>query len=180
MTVSSGSTRRTGNTTITVTVRDAYRLFLMGNSSGGHVAMISTLFAANGLVDLLPIRATILQCASTDIRICASEPLPPWFDKRPTAVLLGVDQIEVNEELARKASCVTYIKEDIKIPPILMFHSDSDPIVSVENSRTLYDKLMETGHEVEYYELKDNDAHCGNTYYSATILDIVKDFCERH
>lgn len=160
---------------------DMSKIFLMGNSSGGHVAMMSALFSAHGLCETLPkISGVIAESASTDLLICAKAPLPPWMSVRPSAVLLGVDDIEGNEELARKASCSMYVTEDIELPPVLLIHSELDPIVSVENSRTLYDKLIETKHKVMYYELEGNSAHGGATYYSNQVLDIIKNFCEEN
>lgn len=98
---------------------------------------------------------------------------------RPSAVLLGVDNIEGHEELARKASCSMYISEKIELPPILLIHSEYDPIVSVENSRVLYEKLVASHHNAFYYELEGNNVHGGAIYYHDEILDIVQDFCEK-
>lgn len=158
---------------------DTNRMYLMGNSSGGHIAMMSVLFSAHGLCEALSkISGVILESASTDLLICAKAPLPPWMQVRPSAVLLGVDNIEDNEELAEKASCARYITEEVEIPPVLLIHSEYDPVVSVENSRTLYEKLIKNNHEAVYYELVDNNAHGGATYYDSKVLDIVQGFCE--
>lgn len=159
---------------------DMNRIFLMGNSSGGHVAMMSILYNAHGLCKTLPnIRGVISESGSTDILICAKEPLPPWMKVRPSTVLLGIEQIEGNEEIAEKASCAMYITEDVKLPPVLLFHSENDPVVSVENSRILYDKLSNTHHEVYYYELKGNNAHGGNDFFDSKILNIIQEFCDK-
>ncbi len=156
-------------------------VYIMGNSSGGHIAMMSVLFNAHGLCGQMPeIAGAISECGSTDLLICAETPLPPWMKIRPSAVLLGVDKIEGNEKLAQKASCVTYVTEDIELPPVLLLHSEYDPVVSVENSRTLYEKLLTTGHEVSYYELTGNNAHCGATYFNSRMLDVVQTFCNEH
>jgi predicted peptidase len=72
-----------------------------------------------------------------------------------------------------------YITEDVKLPPILLFHSENDTIVSVENSRLLYDKLSKTHHEVDYYELEGNDSHGGNTFYEDKVLNISQEFCNK-
>lgn len=160
---------------------DVNKIYLMGNSSGGHIAMMSVLFHAHGLCEAMPkIAGVISESGSTDLLICAKEALPPWMKIRPSAVLLGVDEIEGNEDLAEKASCSMYIREDIELPPVLLIHSEFDPIVSVENSRTLYEKLSDTHHEVYYYELENNDAHGGATYYDSKVLDIIQEFCEKH
>ena len=153
----------------------------MGNSSGGHIAMMSALFQANGLCGRFPgISGVVVLSGSTDLLICAKAPLPPWMDRRPSAVLLGVDRIEGNEELARKASCAMYITEDIKLPPVLLIHSENDPVVSVENSRALYEQLVGARHEVSYYELAGCDAHGGAVYYSRQVLGLIREFCGEH
>lgn len=159
---------------------DTNRIFLMGNSSGAHIAMMSVLFNAHGLCNTLPkISGVICESGSTDLLICAKEALPPWMKIRPSAVLLGVDQIEGHEELAKKASCSMYISENIELPPTLLIHSEFDPIVSVENSRTLYEKLIASRHNAVYYELAENDAHGGAVYYDSEILDIIQEFCKK-
>lgn len=89
---------------------DMSRIFLMGNSSGGHIAMMSVLFNAHGLCRPLPkISGVISESGAADLLVCAREPLPSWMKTRPSAVLLGVDTIEGNEALAEKASCAMYI-----------------------------------------------------------------------
>ena len=160
---------------------DMDRIYLMGNSSGGHIAMMSVLFWANGLCNTpCRISGVIAESASTDILVCAKAPLAPWMKVRPSAALLGVDKIEGNEELARKASCSMYITEEVKLPPVLLIHSENDPVVSVENSRILYEKLTDTHHEVSYYELSGNSAHGGAVYYDSQVLGIIRDFCRKH
>lgn len=160
---------------------DTNNIFLMGNSSGGHIAMMSALFNAHGLCKALPkISGIISESGSTDLLICAKEPLPPWMKVRPSAVLLGVEKIEGNEELAKKASCGMYITENIQLPPVLLIHSEYDPIVSVENSRTLYEKLTDTKHEVYYYELEESNSHGGAAYYDSKVLDIIQEFCGKY
>lgn len=158
---------------------DTSKVFLMGNSSGGHIAMMSVLFAAHGLCNTLPkISGVICESGSTDLLICAKQKLPPWMKIRPSAALLGIDKIEGNEELANRASCAMYISESIELPPILLLHSELDPVVSVENSRMLYEKLTSSHHNVFYYELEGNNAHGGAVFYDSAILDIIQDFCK--
>lgn len=157
---------------------DINNIFLMGNSSGGHIAMMTALFSAHGYCQTLPnVRGVIVESGSTDILTCSQAPLPPWLSVRPSALLLGVDKIEGNEAAARKASCGMYITKDIPLPPVLLFHSEHDPVVSVENSRLLYAQLSETDHAVDYYELTGSSAHGGLTFYDSQILGIIEQFC---
>ena len=143
--------------------------------------MMSVLFSAHGLCERLPkIAGVILESGSTDLLICAEVSLPPWMQIRPSAVLLGVDKIEGNEDLAEEASCIMYITENVQIPSVLLIHSEYDPVVSVENSRTLYEKLEATHHKVSYYELEDCRAHGGAVFYDSKVLDIIQEFCEKN
>lgn len=150
--------------------------YLMGHSSGGHLAMMAVLHNACGMIEMPKVKGVILESASSDILICSSEPLPPWMSVRPSTVLLGVDSIEGNEEIAYKASCVSLVSKDIILPPVLMFHCANDPVVSVENSRTLYQKLEEENHSVDYYEIADFEEHGGNIYFSESVLSIIQEF----
>ncbi len=157
---------------------DMDKAFMMGHSSGGHLAMMAVLFREHGLADMPPVKGVILESASSDILICANAPLPPWMTVRPTAVLLGVERIDGNEKLARKASCVNYINSEIVLPPVLIFHSENDPVVSVENSRTLYDKLEKENQRVKYYEIRNCEEHGGNIYFTESVLSIIQEFME--
>lgn len=158
---------------------DMNEAYLMGHSSGGHLAMMAVLYNASEMIKIPNVKGVILESASSDILICSNASLPAWMSVRPSAVLLGVDSIDGNEEMAYKASCTSLISEDIILPPVLMFHCINDPVVSVENSRTLYRKLDEKNHSVEYYEIKDWEEHGGNIYFSETVLSIIQDFIKK-
>lgn len=158
---------------------DMNEAYLMGHSSGGHLAMMAVLYNASEMIKIPNVKGVILESASSDILICSNASLPAWMSVRPSAVLLGVDCIDGNEEMAYKASCTSLISEDIILPPVLMFHCINDPVVSVENSRTLYRKLDEKNHSVEYYEIKDWEEHGGNIYFSETVLSIIQDFIKK-
>ena len=159
---------------------DMSKIFLMGNSSGGHIAMMSVLFNAHKLCEPLPkITGIICESGSTDILLCSRAPLPSWMKVRPSAMLLGVDHIEGNEGLAKQASCSMYITENITLPPILLIHSENDPVVSVENSRMLHRDLVKSKHDVVYYEIENCDAHGGAVFFDNSILDIIHNFCSK-
>lgn len=68
-----------------------------------HKLRMSELFSVHGLCEKFPkISGIVCESGSTDLLICAKVPLAPWMKIRPSAVLLGVERIEGNEELARK------------------------------------------------------------------------------
>lgn len=158
---------------------DEDRIYLMGNSYGGHIAMMAMLLNAHGLCSAFPmVKGVICQSGSTDLLTCAKDPLPPWMKRRPSADLLGVESIQGNEDLARRASCGMYITREIALPPVLLLHSGDDPIVSAENSRLLHGRLESTGHDVTYYELQ-GAAHGGAVFFCDEILNLIADFIRR-
>lgn len=165
---------------------DTGRIFIAGNSSGGHIALLTAFTQERGVFDtpLYPevsfrLRGVIAQSAPTDILKCAGEPFPPGFPEgfRPTADLLGVRDVLENRELAEAASCRKYISGDAELPPVLLFHGTEDVQVSVENSRDLYELLKSAGKDVFFYELEGG--HGGAVFWSEEILDITEAFIRR-
>ena len=166
---------------------DVNRIYVAGNSSGGHIALLTALTNAHEEFDteLYPeisfeIKGVIAESAPTDIMKCVATPIPSWFpeDFRPSFDLLGVKEIEENNELAKAASCEKYITKETKIPPILLFHGTEDRIVSVEQSRSLFELLTNFDKEVEYFELIGWD-HDGPIFWTKEIIDIIDRFIKR-
>lgn len=162
---------------------DPERLFVAGHSSGGHIALMTAFGKAKGMwtpetvgMKDYNIRGVIAQAAPSDLVLCHKEELPPWMTKRPTAELLGVEDFDANFEPAKQASCAEYVKEEVVLPPVLLFHGDKDCIVTVEHSRNLYQLLKEKKKDVIYYELEGVN-HSGNAFWSEEVLKITRDFC---
>lgn len=163
---------------------DVNRIYLMGNSSGGHIALMTALTEAHGLYDsdLYPgvpfqIKGVIAESAPSDLIRCAEEPLPEFMrgQPRPTELFLGVQGIPEHPELAQKASCGQYITESVGIPPILLIHGVHDDQVSVEQSRALSALLRQHNKAVWYLEL-ENAGHGGNAFWSPEVLGVVEAF----
>lgn len=75
---------------------DMNEAYLMGHSSGGHLAMMTVLYNASEMIKIPNVKGVILESASSDILICSNASLPSWMSVRPSAVLLGVDSIDVS------------------------------------------------------------------------------------
>jgi predicted esterase len=97
----------------------------------------------------------------------------------PIEDLLGTDDVKKVPNLAKSASCETYLSSERQIPPILMFHGLQDDLVSIENSRNFFEKLKKFDKEAEYYEL-ENEGHCCPAFWGKDILDIVEGFLKRN
>ena len=157
---------------------DTDNIFISGDSSGGHIALITGLTAAYGELDLYEkdnisceVSGIISYCAPTDMFISKG--------KGPKEDLLGTDDVKSVPNLAKSASCITYLSSERNIPPILMFHGLQDDLVSLDHSRNFFDKLKEFDKEVEYYEL-ENEGHCCPTFWGNDVLDIVEKFVKRN
>ena len=153
---------------------DTENIFVSGDSSGGHIALLTGLTAAYGELDSkekndisCKVNGIISYCAPTDMLLSNGD--------GPIEDLLGTDDVAKVPELAKSASCETYLSKERNIPPILMFHGLKDEMVSIEHSRNFFDKLKKFDKEVEYYEL-ENEGHCCPTFWGKDVLDIVENF----
>ncbi len=63
-------------------------------------------------------------------------------------------------------------------PPVLLFHSKNDPVVSAENSTLVCRRFTAAGKRADYYEI-EGTSHGGPAFFSERILDILSDFCQR-
>jgi acetyl esterase/lipase len=157
---------------------DTENIFLSGNSSGGHIALLTGLTASYRELDSdeknnIPckVNGIISYCAPTDMYISNGD--------GPIEDLLGTDDVTKVPSLSKSASCATYISSERNIPPVLMFHGIEDELVSIENGRNFFEKLKQFDKEVEYYEI-ENEGHCCPTFWGKDILDIVERFLKRN
>lgn len=155
---------------------DINHIFLAGDSSGGHIALLTGLTADSSELDDVEtdipynINGIISFYAPTDMFLTRRE--------GPIENLLGVSDVTLAPWLAEAASCKTYITKEKSIPPILMFHGKEDETVSIENSRNLFAILEKYDKDVEYYEI-EKAGHGGAVYWTDEILDIVEKFIRK-
>jgi acetyl esterase/lipase len=135
---------------------DAGRVFLWGDSSGGHLALLAGLTSAKvqGVVAWFPV--TDLAGLPGDLTDAGGVPdLGP--DSRE-AQFLGAPAQSVPGR-AREASPVTHASADA--PPILLMHGAADDMVPAAQSVRLAEALAQTGAEVEL-ELVPGATHFWN------------------
>ncbi len=153
---------------------DPDRVLLMGNSSGGHLVLMTMLLRAD-----LALRGVIALSAPTDLLLCAAEPCPEGMfpDGRPTERLLGLRDLPAHPEEANRASCAMYITTETRLPPVLLLHGDADGVVSVEHSRSLHRLLREARQEVSYLELP-GVGHGGMAFWSEEAFRRIAAFIQ--
>ncbi len=149
---------------------DPARVFLMGDSSGAHIALQTMLTAPE-----LPLRGVVDLFGPTDILLCTADSAPSDFPNgRPTEWLLGVRDVMAHQAEAARASCAPYIT-DKPLPPVLILHGDADRVVSIEHSRLLYRLLTERGHRADFIEVA-GAGHGGMEFWSGDALERMVEF----
>ncbi len=161
-----------------------HQIFLAGNSSGGHLALLAAFTKAHGKYisnDLsdYQIAGIIGQAASSDIKLCLNHAWPAEWGKRPTTCLMGAETDVECLEKADVAVCKNYVTSDVTLPPVLLFHFTGDPVVDSQMSHDLYEALNQTGHSAIYYELAGN-AHGGNGMWANELVQIMAHFISQH
>jgi len=153
---------------------DTSNIFVAGDSSGAHVALMTALTADYGEFDpdfgcepSCSVNGVISMFAPTDMLL--SDGAGPVED------MLGVKSVFDDPRIAAAASCYTYISRDREIPPVLMFHGTEDPVVPIKHARELFGHLKRNDKTVEYYEVEE-EVHGGAAWWDNDVLDIVERF----
>ncbi len=127
---------------------DPDRIGVWGSSAGGH--LVNMLGCSGDVAELegdcgSPDRSSRVTCV---VSFCGPSDFlarkPVEGGRRPSAVdmLLG-GAIEDNQELARRASPVTYVSKDD--PPFLLVHGDADGTVPFEHAELLSEAQRKAG-----------------------------------
>lgn len=163
---------------------DEQRVYLMGDSSGGHTALMAGLTAGmeeyeenvynsvssevKGIIDMYgPINFTKMN----DELSSQNHILPD----SPEGFLIGQKNIMENPELVRPTIVTNYISTEWEIPPVLIFHGTNDELVPFGQSCLLYDRLKECGKRASFYAI-EGAHHGGREFWSSEVLGLVEEF----
>nr|MBR4280072.1 alpha/beta hydrolase [Clostridia bacterium] len=113
---------------------DPHRMYLCGQSSGGHIALLTALrqWKAIAAAKAFTLCGVMAVSAPTDLLLCGG---------KPSCDLLGVESMTDAPEMARGASCGTYISGATELPPVLLLHGDADNVVPPVHSSQLHMQL---------------------------------------
>lgn len=123
------------------------KIVIMGNSAGGHLALMTGFLGNNHLFDKdcetienIKVMAIIDKYGGVDLR----DP-EKWLTK---SLKIWVKSKLNSTDFLSSISPITYVNE--KCPPVFIVHGDSDPTISYTQSETLNDKLEEAGVKHEF------------------------------
>lgn len=125
---------------------DPHRIFLCGQSSGGHIALLTLLrhMAEFAAAPDYTLRGLIAISAPTDMALCGG---------KPSLDLLGLTSLEEDPERVAAASCQPYITADAPLPRMLLIHGTADPIVPLEHAERLHRQLLAARKRVDLVQV---------------------------
>ena len=149
---------------------DLSRVFLSGDSSGGHIALLIALqkkYEFKGIIDLYGVTnfMTFNDWYSKY----------DWKEERNVIDFLG----SLDKELLIEASPMTYVKEKMNLAPFLILHGDKDHVVPITQSIELYEKLKEYHYEVTFGRVHDAD-HGRSIFYNEDVYQTIIAFLDKH
>ncbi|MNZ82854.1 acetyl esterase [compost metagenome] len=162
---------------------DVNRVAVWGDSSGGHLALMTGLTLGdynNGLYNEQSdeVSAVIDYYGVSDLLTLGkyNDILDHDAADSPEGLLIG-GRVKEHEELAKKASP---LHQDMSksLPPFLIVHGDSDHVVHVNQSIEMYKVLRAHGHKVLFYKVVGADHGIG--VWNSQVLDITERFLSAH
>lgn len=163
---------------------DENNVWLMGDSSGGHSALMAGLTAGtDGFEEDIyneadsSVRGIIDLYGPVNISKMNDEPSSQnhMTADSPAGFLIGRKNVAENPQLAAPTVVTNYICADRKIPPVLIFHGTNDELVPFGQSCMLYDKLKEQKKAARFYAI-EGAHHGGREFWSERVLGIIENF----
>ena len=163
---------------------DEDRVFLAGDSSGGHTAMMAGIAEEGSIFDLhhdnkisAEVKGIIDLYGSVSVLYDDDNPstVDHCLPTSPEGMVMGGKNLREDNELRKKLSVISYISAEKKIPGTLIMHGTKDFIVNTTQSVRLYRKLLECGKETSLYLIK-GAIHGGGEFWTENVIDIMERF----
>lgn len=166
---------------------DTRSIFLSGDSSGGHTAILGYLSWNEDVLEnedehekLPPLRGLIDFYGVTDVgELAHTETGYPV----ETNARLGEELFEVSSAVRpqnyEEASAFSYVDLRKTLEPVLILHGNKDRLVPLSQSVRLYEALVDRGTECEF-DMIDQADHGHGVFWCEAVTDIITAFLHRH
>ncbi len=166
---------------------DVNRIGIMGDSSGGHTALMV------GMTGMRDFNDDEFDGISFDIKCIIDFFGPTRFttmNDYPIAEdhicetgcvgeVMGGIHVMDNVELAEKLSPINYIYDDMRTPPIMMVHGNCDGVICFHQSVEMYEALRAKDRYAELVCV-DHGRHWSHGFRSMDVLREVRDFLVKY
>ncbi len=164
------------------------RIGIWGDSSGGHLSSLVAVTADRTEFDTdsnpgysSKVNTVVNFYGPTDFVEMAK--YPSIFDHSAAGspeyrVIGGAPSASENKAKVDQYNPIHYISAQKSVPPMLIMHADSDPIVPFNQSVLLYKALKEANQNVEFYNVSSG-GH-GVRFFTPNVLAIVKAHFEKY
>ena len=162
-------------------------IFLMGDSSGAHTAMIAAF--SYGIDELEEegrksskslVKGVIDLYGPTNFATMNQEPSSQ--DHRtpdsPEGCEIGGKPVLEHPELVKPTVVATYVQKERELPPILMFHGTNDELVPFGQGCELFEALTKAKKDATFYQVIGAH-HGGREFWTKEVLDIEEAFIRK-
>lgn len=161
---------------------DTENLFISGDSSGGHTALMCWATWGSSQLDTssdpLPMIQGVVDLYGVVDLLTFDEDNPRDIEDHaatPEAQLLGGYIPSEHPEKAEKASVLNYIDEKTDNAPLLILHGTKDSLVGFNQSVRLYEKAKEVNKDVTFYAIEGGE-HGKSIFYNKEAMQVIVDF----
>ncbi len=167
---------------------DTDNIFIWGDSSGGHLALMTAVTDGISEFDTelykeysTDINACVSYYGISDIKTIHTDPCSVSSGKAdsPEGMLLGGIDVSKHVKEADAASPIHYVNEAQDIPPILLAVGTCDHVVPFSQTELMARKLEEAHKEYVYYVLEGAD-HGSWEFWTPQTFDCVDEFLKKH
>lgn len=162
---------------------DTSRMYVGGDSSGGHAAMFSQIFKDDDAsTNLYPgtdadVKGIISFFGASSMMLDDGMPSTQnhHMPDSPEGKAMGGVNLKEHPELCEYMSVECHVSADTVLPKVLMFHGSKDRTINPRVSVVIYEKLKSVGKDVRLYILDGAD-HGGPEFWSPQIMELIEDF----
>lgn len=167
---------------------DTDNLFVWGDSSGGHLALMAAVTGGIQEFDTdlykeypTSFNACVSYYGISDIKSIHTDPCSASSGKEdsPEGMLLGNVDVDEHVEEADAASPAHYVDASRDIPPILLAVGTHDHIVPFSQTELMAKTLDTAGKEYSYYVLEGAD-HGSWEFWTPQTFDVVERFLKNN